>query len=230
MKTKLSKRTIALLAAAVIVLSGGGLMASRAQLTVFSTPYNADFAMDHIGINLVENDKVPTDKHLLSGIKPAPGKEYKEEIAAANTTEFNQYARIIIRKYWMKDGAKDPTMDPALIQLKFDGSDFNTAAWQKSNRESTAEKQIYYFSKKLGSKEQTAPLFNTFSISKDIADAKVSEEKDGVTVYTYKYDGYTAVVEAEVQSIQTHNANDAIMSVWGVEHVKANGDDLTVTN
>ena len=40
-----------------------------------------------------------------------------------------------------------------------------------------------------------------------------------------RYDGYSFQVEAEVDAVQTHNAQDAIKSAWGVDvDVAANGD------
>ena len=34
---------------------------------------------------------------------------------------------------------------------------------------------------------------------------------------TYDYDGASFVVEAEVDAVQTHNAQSAIKSAWGVD-------------
>ena len=42
-------------------------------------------------------------------------------------------------------------------------------------------------------------------------------EKPGVVKTTYKYNGYMFVLEAEVDAVQTHNAEDAIKSAWGVD-------------
>ena len=63
-------------------------------------------------------------------------------------------------------------------------------------------------------------------------DEAVSKEiiqySNGSTVwYEYKYNGYSFVVEAEVQAIQTHNAVDAIKSAWGVDATITDGK-LTV--
>ena len=46
MKSKISKRTIALIAAAVVMFAGGGVMGTSARLSILSDPYNAEFAMD----------------------------------------------------------------------------------------------------------------------------------------------------------------------------------------
>ena len=40
-----------------------------------------------------------------------------------------------------------------------------------------------------------------------------------IYTYTYHYDGNAFIIEADVQAIQTHNADDAIRSQWGVNNV-----------
>lgn len=51
-----------------------------------------------------------------------------------------------------------------------------------------------------------------------------NEGKTKTFSYNYKYDGYTFYIEADVQALQTHNAQDAIHSAWGVYNVKVNTD------
>lgn len=42
---------------------------------------------------------------------------------------------------------------------------------------------------------------------------------------TYAYDGYNFQLEAEADAVQTHNAQDAIKSAWGVDvDVDGNGN------
>ena len=38
-----------------------------------------------------------------------------------------------------------------------------------------------------------------------------------MTTYTYAYDGYGFVVQAEADAVQTHNAKAAIRSAWGLQ-------------
>ena len=54
-KTKLSKRTIALLAVTVLLFGGGSFTATRAALTYFSEDYRAAFELDHLQVHLIEN-------------------------------------------------------------------------------------------------------------------------------------------------------------------------------
>ena len=56
----------------------------------------------------------------------------------------------------------------------------------------------------------------------------VTEENGHKTITTtYVYDGYKFKVEAEVDAVQTHNAQDAIKSAWGVD-VNLNGKDISL--
>ena len=62
---------------------------------------------------------------------------------------------------------------------------------------------------------------------------EVKENKEGnkitkIYTYSYDYDNYTFYIEASVQAIQTHNVNDAIDSLWGVENVSAKNGKVTV--
>ena len=88
----------------------------------------------------------------------------------------------------------------------------------------------------LDGKKDSALLFNKFRVSDEIISnvkikTKTIEEGDTTqTIYTYiyDYDGYRACVEADVQSIQTHNGADAVTSLWGVENVTAADGKITV--
>ena len=53
-------------------------------------------------------------------------------------------------------------------------------------------------------------------------------EKVRVITYEYDYDDFTFYIEADVQAIQTHNVNDAIGSLWGVNNVSAANGTVTV--
>lgn len=76
---------------------------------------------------------------------------------------------------------------------------------------------------------QHTALSNTLTIDKSIA-TKVTQdvkEEDGYKTITttYAYDGYNFQLEAEADAVQTHNAQDAIKSAWGVDvDVDGNGN------
>lgn len=53
--TRLSRRTMALIAAAALLFGGGSYGATKAALTYFSNDYTAEFELDHIHVHLIEN-------------------------------------------------------------------------------------------------------------------------------------------------------------------------------
>lgn len=229
---KASKKTVALFAAGLVLLGSGGALGTGAVPGVQSDIFDRTIELDSLNVEVVENGKAVggADGNMgtmladLSGKKLAVGKEYKEAIGARNTGGYDEYVRIIVRKYWTKDGKKATELTPDLIKLSYDGKDYNTGSWTLDKAASTDEMSIYYYKPVLTKKEpDTALLFDTLSVDASVMDdenvTETKTESGGKTVYTYtyKYDGYTVNVEAEAQSVQTHNAEEAIKSVWGVD-------------
>lgn len=242
---KISRKTLILLAVAVVMFCAGGVMTARAQLGIFSSDINSEFGMDDIDVVLTENGaQVNTEGDEDAGRLMAdlegeilPGRSYDEKIAAENKGAADEYVRIRITKYWKNaKGKKNAKLDPSLIELTYGDSSYNSGAWQRNKAESTTESETYYYSRKLSPGSATEPLMSRFRISDRVTSEedgnyKVTEKKVGnKTVYTYEYiyDGYRACVEADVQSIQTHNGNDAIESLWGVTNVKSSDGGLVV--
>ena len=61
-KGKLSKRTLGLLAATLVLVLATGGMGARAALSIFSQDYNAEFEMDHLDVALIENGEIAGEK------------------------------------------------------------------------------------------------------------------------------------------------------------------------
>ena len=235
---KASKKTIALFAAALILFCSGGVMGTRAIPAIQGDSFNSQLVLSTLNVAVVENGKAvggaggAMGKMLagLEGKKLAPGGEYTEEIGARNSGAYDEYVRVIIRKYWTKDGKTATDLTPDLIKLSYKSQnkteDYNSSSWYLDTAESTAERSVYYYKKVLGKNSDSDLLFNTLSVDKSvISEENITESKEesgGKTIYTYtyKYDGYTINVEAEAQAVQTHNAAQAIKSVWGVDASK----------
>ena len=252
-KKHLSKRTLALFALAILLFASGGFMGTRAALNVADVDLQSEFELDHIGVQLLEGHdgkyshvgkQNETGGTLLSYMDKTivPGKIYDEHIAALNETgttdvsAVDEYLRIVVRKYWIdENGKKDNTLDPSLIKLTYGNSPYNTGAWQKNDRESTTECDTYYYKSALAGQKQTPDLFNRLSLDAAIMDKDHMTTTEGDWVngkkkytYSYEYSGKQICIEAEVQSLQTHNINRAIKSVWGVQNVSVSGGTLTV--
>jgi len=103
------------------------------------------------------------------------------------------------------------------------------SGWVIDKNASTKERTILYYTGILPAGESTPALSDTLTIDGSIA-TKVKQdvtEKDGYKTITttYAYDGYNFQLEAEADAVQTHNAQDAIKSAWGVDvDVDGNGN------
>ncbi len=171
------------------------------------------------------------------------GRKYPFVITCRNTGTIDHYLRVTIHKYWVKVGEKEKLglkgwfhglssdtvkqldndrHNPATIHLGYGGSEgYNSSAWVKDSNSTTDEREIYYYIGILPVDAETAPLFDTLWIDSSVAKkADVNVETVGdktVTTYTYAYNGYGFVVQAETDAVQTHNAPAAIRSAWGLQ-------------
>ena len=237
-KRKIPKTSLVLMIMAFVILAAGSAIAAFAQPEIISEDYKSEFELDHIDVELAENGIISSkikSGELISYMdgKVDPGREYKEEIACRNMTDVDEYVRLVVKAYWLDpDGSKASQLDPDLIQLTFDDKDYNTSDWQINPDETTRERRVFYYNTALAAGKMSEPVVNKLVLSgKVLEDLSYSTEKKGdKTVYTYeyKYDGYRIAVEADVQSLQTHNVNQAIKSVWGVSNVTVQDGRLTV--
>lgn len=247
MKKNISRKTLALVAAAALLFAGGTFTATRAVLNIFSPEHFLEFETSNQAVRLMENGS-PTGENnpLLSTLKGkvSPGMSYKEEISARNDSDVSQFVRIVVRKYWMDGdnkvhsfgdtvgGEKVTTPDPDKIKLTL----ANNGLWQKNDLETTVEREVYYYKNAVPSKGVTEPLTSKIKVDSSVADPYTTDPKidpahmptNTVITYVYDYDGYKICLEAEAQSVQTHNAQDAVMSIWGMPNVTVSGSTLTV--
>lgn len=236
--TKLSKKTLALGAAAILLLASGGFMGVMAVPSVQSDEIVSSFGMADEAVVLVENGEALSgseeqeatlnldhfDKDSDGNIMIKPGKFYREVLMARNASTHDQYVRLIIRKYWAGETGKDPTLTPDMIGISIgDG-------WKKSTVESTDETAVLYFTEKLAAGTTSPAAVKGITVSDKVMDAvninKESQKVGNKTIYTYEYafDGCAMVIEAELQAVQTHNADEALISVWGNDAPKAGAD------
>ena len=226
--TKLSKRTAALFAAALVLLGSGGAMGTRAVPTILGSTFDTQIETPILSVALTENGSKVADGGALFksiGDKVEPGKAYTDPISVMNDGNTDEYVRVVVRKYWTKPekkdgknvdtGVKDTSLTPDQIVLA------QASGWTVKDGESP-ETKVYYYAKPVAAGD-TVKLFDSVKVASSVATDpeidKATDEETGVTIVTYKYayDGYTFHVEAEAQSVQTHNAAQAIKSVWGVD-------------
>lgn len=237
--------TAVLLSASAVLLIGSTVGSTRAALTYYSENYGAEVTVSNIGVSLLENGETvsrrdydsngewnETSGALLADLQEetiVPGKEYDEALAVSNSGSIDSYVRVILNKSWTdSEGSTDPNLSPELIDLNL----LTDNGWIIDEDASTAERTILYYTNILPAGETTPALSDTVRIDPSVAD-KVTEEvaidENGykTITFTYAYDGYTFELEAEVNAVQTHNAQDAIKSAWGVDVDVA--DDGTIS-
>lgn len=213
--------TIAAFAVAAGLLLFSSIGGARAALTYFSDDYAANIQLHEIGVTLVENG-APVEGELLKGLL-AEGEElklgtaYQEQLNVYNSGVINEYVRVSIHKYWVdSEGEKIRTLSPELIGLNLVnlGTD-----WLLDQEASTRERTVLYYNKLLASQSETPLFADKLTIDGSIADrvGETRETSGGYTTITvtYEYDGARFCIEAKVDGVQEHNAQDAIWSAWG---------------
>ncbi len=226
-----------MLVVSLLLLLGSSVGGARAALTYYSDNYIAEITVSQIGVSLLENGEMVSsrdyEKHewkinsnkgsgsvngalLTKMLKPeeklALNKKYEEKLTVKNSGTIDEYVRVRIYRYWMKDGKKLTALSPDLIDLNL----VNTDKWVK-NPEQTAECTELFYKGILKSGKESAAFADTIRIDGSLAsEAKIETNGNTVTT-TYKYDGAEFHVDVEVDAVQTHNAQDAIKSAWGVD-------------
>lgn len=245
-KNSFPKKPALILTAAALLLVGSTVGSTRAALTYYSENYSAQMNMQSIGVSLLENDKVVSSRDYVSNDEWkgtsegelltnllgkddtfTPGKKYEETISVQNSGNIDTFVRVIITKSWQdKESKKNTELSPDLIELNF----LTDNGWQIAADQSTTERTVLYYSNAVTAGDTTPALSDTIRINPSIASdvtKHVSEDGRSIT-YTYKYDGYTFHIDAEVDAVQTHNAKDAIKSAWGVD-VNVSDDETTMS-
>lgn len=241
-----SAKTALLVSAAAVLLVGSAVGSTRAALTYYSENYGAQISVPSIGVSLVENGTVVSSRdyegntwsesegELLTGLlaegeKVTLGQDYTEELSVTNSGTIDTFVRVILTKSWQDEsGAKDTSLSPELIDLNL----LTGNGWVIDESASTRERTVLYYASALASGESTTPLSDTISIDPAVG-TKVtrteSTDAEGNTTITmeYAYDGYTFHLDAEVDAVQTHNAEEAIRSAWGVD-VVSDGNTISL--
>ena len=232
MKNRPVKAAIFILA--VLMLLFSGVQTTRAVLSYQSNYYNAETEMKSIGISLLENGNAVSE--LLKGplkVKNPNGKDvteaekefrygvtYAENLAVCNSGSIDEYARVIVKRYWLKDGVTDPaktgtdaSLDPRLIKLHPTGN------WIDGGTSDSGETIVFYYPGILPAGAASSDFIDAFQVDGSLAVKTKTPERDenGRIVITFEYDGRSFVIAAEAQCVQTHNADLAINSAWGAD-------------
>ena len=209
--------TIALFALALVLLGGSTVGGARAALTVESEYYNSQVQTSKIDVVLVENNvEVEGKKALLSGIPKGKDlifeKKYPEIMQVRNTGSIDEYVRVSVYRYWLDEqGNKFPEMESSWIDLAF----VTGNGWTIDEASRTEERTVLYYSPALASGETSSPFLRSIAIDENAA-RTVIQNNGSVITTTYFYNGKSFCVEVYVDGVQTHNADKAELSAWGV--------------
>ncbi|MBR0398465.1 MAG: hypothetical protein IJI10_09385 [Eubacterium sp.] len=184
------------------------------------------------------------DNMVEEGKNVELGKEYTEELSVRNTgiasgdkAAINEYVRVTIYKYWT-DGenegtGKERTLTPNLIKLKLDGVDLfddsvtSYGNWIKDPSSTTKERVVLYYNQLLNAGSTTDNFANEISIDKGVMKGATQKQEGKKFITSYAYDGMEFNLEVQVDAVQEHNAQDAILSAWG-KNVTISGTSLSL--
>lgn len=237
--------TVVLFVVAVALLVGSAVGGTYAALTYYSENFHADFNMFDIGVTLLENNEPVAWRNytgaddswseqtgellknmLAEGEELELGKHYPVSLAAQNSGSIDEYVRVRLFKYWEdKDGNRLTNLDPNNIELELSEN-----GWMENPAESTTERTVLYYTSPLASGATSSEFLHAVTISKAVCNqvterTYTDEEGYRVVETIYHYDNASFVLKAQVDAVQTHNAQDAFMSAWGVlAEFDANGN------
>lgn len=220
-----SAKAFPLLIAAVVALVLAMVGSASAALSYFTPIYDANIATTEVNVSLSEQGEgqgraqtISEDGTLLQWMGETPlalGKKYEERLSAVNSGSQDEYVRVVVHKYWKNADGNAVDLDPALIELTFSNS-----GWIVDETLSTPEQTVLYSVEPLAS-NASLPFLTNFRINPSLLDEFDPQTAGNVTTYSYVYDGYSFGIYVEVDSVQTHNALDAIRDIWGA------GDNVT---
>lgn len=234
------KVTFILLALAVILLLGSAVGSTRAALNYYSQNYTAEIKVSQIGVSLVEKNSEKTkvvskrdydgDKWvtesgpLLQDMlgkdeKLALNKKYDEQLSVRNSGAIDEYVRVRIYKYWTEAGSEEKvrSLSPKLIKLNLLLESGNDKWVNPDGDTSRKECTVLYHVGPIAVGDE-AVFADTLAIDKAVAaEFTTRDNGNGIIETVYKYDGVEFHVDVEVDAVQTHNAQDAMKSAWGID-------------
>ena len=228
-----SKVSMGAFVLAVVLLGFSSIGGARAALTYYSENYVSQVQMQNIGVTLLENGAAVSSRdygsaadgswtessgNLLVNMVPEGekfklGQVYDENLAVQNTGSINEYVRVTIYKYWMdKDGNKIPkALSPELIKLNLTGN-----GWVEDSEARTDERTVLYYTSLLPVGATSTAFADTLQVDPAVGTkVKIETAEDGTEKMVYEFDGAQFCIEAKVDAVQEHNAQDAILSAWG---------------
>lgn len=143
------------------------------------------------------------------------GKIYPEKISVKNSGSMPMYVRVTIEKSWGDIDGANLNLNTDLIELNI----LEGNGWIEDKTVTTSTKKVLYYTKVLQSGEVTTNVTDTFKVNQSVEDEiqettnRDSNGNDTITTES-KYDGTNVNIKVTTESIQEHNAEDAILAQW----------------
>lgn len=224
--------TAVLFIVAAALLLGGTVGAVQAAPRIQSQDYRAEVVLSNIETALTEcqggtfangkssggefkvvagDDKIAQERFYKEAGDDSLilGKTYGEQLSVRNVGTIPQFVRVTVKKYWIDGEGKRVDLNPAYIKLHFT----NTNKWKEDKSAETDEQRVFYYTDILNPGEDAVPFTDTLTIDSAVADEVSGKTSEGKPNFTYK--GLQFRIQAKVDAVQTHNANDAMTSAWG---------------
>ena len=123
---------------------------------------------------------------------------------------------MIVYRYWVDESGKKTDVSPELIQL-----DLTENGWILDEKASTPERMVLYYNQILPEGQMSEAFADGLTIdtaiTKNVTQTTVTEGNKTTITTSFNYKGLEFRLETEVDAVQTHNAEDAIKSAWGVD-------------
>ena len=227
LRSPLLSVTLFVLAAGLLL--GSGIGGARAALTFYSDTYNPRMELtDRLGVTLVTPDG--GDDILSAAADLQPGKRVSNPLYVTNSGTIPEYVRVTIHKSWTNaagekvwtNAAGDTVyLDPALIRLEL-GS-----GWIVDDKASTPERTVLYYGAALAANASTANFLEALTVDSEVLHkvTRIENKSGDYTTVTnvYDYNGAGVSLSVDVDVVQTHNAEAAILSAWGRSVTVSNG-------
>ncbi len=236
---KIIKNPLVILSLGILLIGVSTATATRAAIVYQTEAERVNFSTAIFSVDLQENvDGKYVSLNDKTGLQFPEikkddslkiGKKYTEDVKVVNNsnpdTGYSEYVRVVVRKSWVKDNAKQTILDPDLIKIEVaDG-------WIKAenNDKFSKEMEVYYRATPLACGEEV-PFITSVTIDSEVTSYVTNVGTESAIKNEYTYNGESANIELQADAVQTHNAKDAMYAAWGVKAEFTAEDDGNITS
>ena len=198
------KKTLVVLAAGVLAVSAAAIGGTAAYQV---SGGNVTQAITTQSLNVeLTGDGVDGASQVNVEFQGMPGDTLEKEVKVKSTGEIPLYARVTIDKFWLDgEGNKIPLENGDMIRIEVS----DNSQWIV--KENNAEQVTMYYTKPLGSDQETSNVMENIKLSPEMGNEFADKKFQ---------------LDIRVDAVQTAGAEAAILSEWGVA-AQFDGDTIT---